>query len=132
MKPDYRKRVFFLLWVLALHSLGVAAGLIFLPTKHLHIFGFLNYSGHFFQTQSGIFHIVMSIAYLLAAYQMERSPGLVHFSIAAKTIGTVFLFITYTFFLQSIMVLFSAVVDGIMALTLFLVYRTYRLETNLK
>ena len=122
----HRKQVFLMLWLMALHSFGVAVGLIFLPTKLLPLFGFYGYSGRFFQIQSGVFHIAMATAYLMAAYQMERSPGLIQFSIYAKTIAFVFLLTTFVFFTQGWLILVSAFVDGLMALLLFILYRNYR------
>ncbi len=118
-----------MLWLMALHSFGVALGLIFLPTKLLLLFGFYGYSGRFFQIQAGVFHIVMAAAYLMAAYQIERSPGLIQFSIYAKTIAFIFLLTSFIFFTQGWMILLSALVDGLMALILFLLYRNYRSQT---
>ncbi len=118
-----------MLWLMALHSFGVALGLIFLPTKLLPLFGFYGYSGRFFQIQAGVFHIVMAAAYLMAAYQIERSPGLIQFSIYAKTIAFIFLLTSFIFFTQGWMILLSALVDGLMALILFLLYRNYRSQT---
>ncbi len=121
-----RKRVFLMLWLMSIHSFGVALGLMFLPTKLLPLFGFYGYSGRFFQIQSGVFHVVMAAAYLMAAYQTERSPGLVQFSIYAKTIAFAFLITIYFFYTAGWMVLFSALADGLMALILYLLYREYR------
>ena len=118
-----RSQVFYMLWIMAIHSFGVALGLMFLPTKFLPFFGFYGYSGRFFQIQSGIFHIVMAAAYLMAAYQMESPPGLVRFSIYAKTIAFAFLITIYLFYSAGWMILLSALVDGLMALILFLLYR---------
>jgi signal transduction histidine kinase len=81
LKLDPRKQLFVLLWLVAIHSIGVAFGLIFLPPEYLHYFGFADYSGRFFMMQSGVFHIVMSVAYLMAAYQFWCSTGLVYFAI---------------------------------------------------
>lgn len=132
MYPDIsRNRVFILLWLMAIHSFFFALGLIFLPTKFLPFFGFLGYSGRFFQMQSGVFHIVMSVAYLLGAYQMDRSPGLIIFSIYAKTIATVFLVCVFIFSETSWMILLSAFGDGMMALLLFFFYRLFANQTNI-
>ena len=114
-----------MLWIMALHSFGVALGLIFLPTKFLPLFGFYGYSGRFFQIQSGVFHIVMATAYLMAAYQIEKSPGLIRFSIYAKSIAAAFLTVVFIFYTAGWMILLSALVDGLMGLFLFLLYRRY-------
>ena len=115
-----------MLWIMAIHSFSVALGLMLLPTKLLPIFGFLGYSGRFFQMQSGVFHIVMAAAYLMAAYQIERSPGLVQFSIFAKIIAVAFLLTVFIFFTSGWTILLSAIVDGLMGLILFLLYRHYQ------
>ncbi len=117
-------RVFLLLWLMAIHSFFVALGLIFLPTKFLPYFGFLGYSGRFFQMQSGVFHIVMSSAYLMGAYQFKQSNALVQFAVLAKSIATIFLITIFIFYEPNWMILLSAIGDGGMALVLFLLFRT--------
>ena len=63
-KYHYYLRI--ILWIFVLHTTGVATGLCLLPTEYLVYFGFEGYQGHFFQTQAGVFHLVMAVAYLLA------------------------------------------------------------------
>ena len=92
-KPDMRLKVF--LWLIALHSLFVGIGLLFIPSSYLEFFGFSNYRYSFFQAQGGIFHLVMSVAYVMAIKYIYRSPGLIVFSISAKFIATAFLIIYY-------------------------------------
>jgi len=121
-----RNRVFLLLWLMAIHSFLVALGLIFLPTKLLPFFGFLGYSGRFFQMQSGVFHIVMSCAYLMAAYQLKQSTTLVQFAVSAKSIATVFLLTIFIFYESNWVILLSAIGDGSMAMILFLLLRTFK------
>ena len=55
------------LWIVMLHTLAVGIGLIFMPSSWLPFFGLAPYTKNFFQAQGGIFHIVMCIAYSLAA-----------------------------------------------------------------
>lgn len=122
----FRKRVFLLLWFMAIHSILVALGLIFLPTKYLPFFGFFGYSGRFFQMQSGVFHIVMSCAYLMGAYQIRQSNILVYFAISAKSIATIFLITIFIFYETNWMILLSAIGDGAMALVLFILFRSFQ------
>ena len=126
-KLDPYNYVFFTLWIFALHSFGVALGLILLPSEYLYLFGFEGYSGRFFQMQSGVFHIVMATAYLLAAYNIKKSPILINFAIYVKSIATIFL-LTVFIFSSGWMVLFSAIVDGIFAIVLYFLYKNYQVK----
>lgn len=112
----------FLLWIFVLHTTGVAAGLCLLPTAYLVYFGFEGYQGHFFQAQAGIFHLVMGVAYLLALFYGEKSPALIFFAVFAKSMAAVFLMIYYFFFEQYWIFLFSALGDGMLGLSLLLIY----------
>ena len=109
-----------------LHSLAVGLGLIFLPPQYIRLFGFVNNTAGFFQAQGGVFHLVMSVGYFLGAKYLEKSPGLIQFIIMAKSIAFIFLII-YFFFLESnLMLLFSAIGDGLMAAVIYLLYSQYR------
>jgi hypothetical protein len=122
-KPEIQLKVF--LWLIALHSLSVGIGLILFSPSYLEIFGFNNYSYTFFQAQGGVFHIVMSVAYLMASKYMYKSPGLIYFSIAAKSMATVFLIIYFLFVEKSWMIIMSAIGDGAMAVILFYLYKKF-------
>jgi len=128
LKLNRRSRIEIFLKLTALHSFAVGIGLIFLPAEYLQFFGFANTSACFFQLQGGVFHWVMTIAYWQAAKYLEKSPGLIHFIIAAKSMAFVFLIIYFTVIEHSWMVLVSAIGDGLMALIIFVLYRRYQLN----
>lgn len=123
ISPEKLLKVF--LWLVAIHSFCVGISLIFMPTQYLEIFGFYNYRYSFFQTQGGVFHLVMFAAYLLTVKYLDKSPGLVQFTILAKSMATVFLLIYYFFFESSWMLLLSAIGDAVMALVIYLLYQRY-------
>ena len=122
---DTRSRLKYFLWILTAHSFFTGIFLIFLPAKFLTFFGFPEYPHTFFQIQGGVFHVVISIAYLIASLHPDKSKYLIYFIIIAKFIATFFLF-TYFFLIASVwMLLLSAIVDGIMALGVLIGYQQY-------
>ena len=123
-KPEIQLKIF--LWLIALHSISVGIGLILFPPSYLEIFGFYNYSYTFFQAQGGVFHIVMSVAYLMAIKYIYKSPGLIYFSIAAKSMATIFLIIYFLFVEQSWMIIMSATGDATMGIVLFYLYKKFQ------
>ena len=123
-KPESQLKVF--LWLIALHSFSVGIGLILFPPNYLEIFGFHNYAYSFFQAQGGVFHIVMSVAYIMAIKYMYKSPGLIVFSISAKSMATIFLLVYFIFVESSWMIIMSAFGDAVMASILFLLYRRFK------
>ena len=114
-----------LLWIFVVHSTVVALLLMFMPADSLNFFGYSEYQGRFFQVQGGVFHLVMAVAYLIAAIKTDNSSLIIIFIIIAKTIATVFLLL-YFFLDEHIWVLLpSAAGDGAMAVLLYLFYRRY-------
>ncbi len=119
-----------LLWIFVVHSTVVALLLIFLPPDSLRYFGYAGYQGSFFQIQGGVFHLVMAVAYLIAAVKTDKAGLIIIFIIIAKSIATVFLLL-YFFLSEHIWVLLpSAAGDGAMAILLFLFYRRYTVDKN--
>jgi len=123
---DEQTRLKYFIYLMAIHSVAVALGLIFLPTKFLTYFGINGYSGRFFQMQSGVFHIVMSIAYLYAVIDLKRSPAFVYFAIYAKSIATVFLLSVFFLSESGWVIIVSAFGDAAMAIILFFLYSRYK------
>lgn len=109
---------------MAAHSFCIGLGLIFMPAEEIIRLGFAGCSERFFPFQGGVFHALMSIAYWLAGTMPERHSVLVRFSILVKFTAFVLL-LTYYFAVDSIlMVLLSAIVDGMMGwITCVLAYR---------
>lgn len=104
--------------LVAIHSFCVGLGLILIPLEYFNLFGFHEYSGNFFKIQAGVFHIVMSGAYVSAARDPAGNRVMIKFSIFAKMTATVFL-LSYTFFMDMVwMVLASGIFDFVMGLVL--------------
>ena len=125
-KESYPGILSLLLWLFTIHSAIVGFALILIPFHLLEFFGYFDYSGIFFKTQGGVFHIVMAVAYALAAVNLEKAHFVIVFIIAAKSMATLFL-LSYFFWIEPIwMVLLSALGDGAMAVVLYLIYSQYR------
>ena len=112
-----------ILWLVMLHSLAVGIGLIFMPAAWMPFFGFEPYVKNFYQMQGGIFHIVMCVAYSMAAIDYKKYDALVLFSITAKFIAFFFLFLYFLFVDSAWMIIFSAAADGLMGLIILWAYR---------
>lgn len=114
-------RIFLVL--VAIHSFIVGINLISFPSEWMQQFGFNAITENFFKVQGGVFHIVMTVAYLLAAWKPVENRIMIIFAITAKFIATLFL-ISYYFVMGSIVtILLSAISDfamGIILLFLFL------------
>ncbi len=120
-----------ILWLIAIHSIIVGVLLICLPISGYHFFGF-NVEEKFFPTQGGIFHIVMSIAYIMAAKRLGKDTGLVIFSYIAKFIATAFLVFYYFIFDNILTILFSGIGDLIMGLIILATLHEYKRNQVMK
>lgn len=104
--------------LVTIHSFCVGLGLILIPLDYFDLFGFNEYSGNFFKIQAGVFHIVMSGAYVSAVNDPIGNRIMIRFAILAKMIATVFL-ISYAVFIDMVwMVLASGIFDFVMGLVL--------------
>ena len=124
MKP--RTLLSILLYLIALHSFCVGLALIILPLSVLEHFGYVGYAGGFFKAQGGIFHIVMSIVYFIAARDIDKYRILIYLTLTAKFIATVFLLGYYLIFEQIWMVLVSGIGDFFMGLCVLLLWKVYQ------
>ncbi|OGU55363.1 MAG: hypothetical protein A2V66_04100 [Ignavibacteria bacterium RBG_13_36_8] len=115
-----------LLWLVMFHSLAVGIGLIFMPVSWLPFFGFEPYARNFYQAQGGIFHIVMCVAYAMAALRFQKYECLIQFTIIAKFIAFAFLIIYYLSIDHIWMVLLSGLSDGTMGFLVLLAYKNYK------
>ena len=80
----------------------------------------------FFAVQGGVFHIVVSLAYIMAALDLDRSAKLIVLSCTAKFMATLFL-LSYYFFVNHIfMVVFSGIADCLMGLAILFTYLLYQ------
>lgn len=123
MKP--RALLTVLLYLISLHSFCVGLALIILPLSTLEYFGYEGYAGNFFRAQGGIFHIVMSIIYIVAARDVDKNRILIYLTLTAKFIATIFLLGYYFIFEQIWMVLVSGIGDFLMGICVLLLWSAY-------
>ena len=120
MARSPRSRLTLVLWLVAIHSFLVGVALIARPTMLPELFGFNPSLERFFAVQGGVFHIVIAVAYVMAAVDVDKRRCLVVFSIIVKGMATVFL-VTYFLAVDRIwLVLASALGDGVMGAAIYL------------
>ena len=129
VRLNARRRLILFMWLVALHSFAVFLGLILIPAAQLSRFGLQNYSAGFFQAQGGVFHLVMSVAYLMAVKYLDETPALIYFSVSAKSIAVIFLLVYYFTAESAWIILLSAFGDGLMAMLIYLLYKQFKRET---
>lgn len=125
--PDYNYALLlkWILWLVAIHSICFGISLIVLPISVIEFFGF-QLEEKFFAVQGGVFHIVVSLAYIMAAFDLEHSGKLIAISCTAKFMATIFL-LSYFFFVKHIfMIIFSGFADFLMGLTILVLYLLYK------
>lgn len=127
MKSTHEKLLGLGLYLIAIHSLIVGMLLIVLGSEAMSFFGFEK-EKTFFQIQGGVFHIVMCVAYLIAALDVKANKGLILFVFAAKFIALLYLIIYYFMMEPIITLLLSAIIDGLMGL--FVMIMAYRIHGN--
>ena len=123
---SYKKLLVIALWLVTLHSFFVGIAMILLPTDWISYFDITPSEHRFFITQGGVFHIVMAIAYGMAAYNVNGSSALIIFSITAKFIATLFLLSYFIFFNQFGIIFLSAIGHFCMGLLILLLFRKYK------
>lgn len=111
-----------LMYLIALHSFCVGIALIVLPFGVLSWFGFTVDPYRFFSTQGGVFHVVMSVAYIMAARNPLGEKNLIIFIILAKWIA--FFFLSFYFLLSEMVpvIAASAIGDGLMGLLVMMFF----------
>ena len=125
---DARRRLALILWAVCLHSVAAGLGLILSGPVGLQRYGFAFAGEPFFPVQGGVFHLVMALAYAMAARDPDRGRGLILLSISAKFIALLFLLSYYLLVDAIAVVALSGVADGIMGVVMLLAYRSYRSE----
>jgi len=124
-KEKSRKLLQWVLWLIAIHSIGFGLALITLPVGIIELFGFHLYE-KFFAVQGGVFHLIISAAYIMAARKPGCSAQLIFLSCFTKFSATIFLLSYYTFEKQIFMVLVAGIIDFLMGLAILFSYRLYR------
>jgi len=118
------KRLEWLLYLVAIHSLFVGIALIIHPASVIAFFGYAPITEHFFPVQGGIFHVIMAIGYTFGARDMKKHRCLIVFAIIIKTFATIFLIIYFVFVDHILMVLLSGFADGLMAILIYFAFKT--------
>jgi hypothetical protein len=113
------------LWLVAIHSLGMGLILIAQPAVLMEFAGFNPDCDPFFPAQGGLFHLLMVVAYLMGAIQIEKYRYFIVFSIFVKAVATLFLMI-YSFTVEfKWIVLISGIADGSMGMMIFMALQYY-------
>jgi hypothetical protein len=124
------RRLQLLLVLVALHSVGVGIGLMWHPAALLAWCGFRPVGETFFIVQGGVFHIVMALAYSLAAWDPVRQERLIVFSVLVKLMATVFLMSYWSLIARVPTILASGLVDGAMAVVMVAALRAWRRDAR--
>ena len=120
----YRKILQWILWLIAIHSICFGFALIVFPVNLIEIFGF-RLQEKFFADQGGVFHLIISAAYIMAAREPESSGRLIFLACLTKFTAAGFLVSYFLFENQIFMVFFSGVGDFLMGLAILLCYRLF-------
>jgi hypothetical protein len=127
MHGDYKKVLFnhpdkllsTVLGLVAIHSLLMGLILIAQPAVLMEFAGFSPDFEHFFPAQGGVFHLLMTVAYLMGAINIEKYHHFIVFSVFVKAVATFFL-ILYCFAVEFKWIVFlSGIADGVMGLMIF-------------
>lgn len=113
------------LWLTALHSFLVGMLLIILPASIMVNFGFDLHYNNFFRVQGGVFHVVMSIFYSVAATDMRKHIIIIKLIIIIKFIAALFLILYFFVSNRIITVLLSGIGDlliGVLILLLLFLF----------
>ena len=119
MGLQYKKSQRLFLWAVAIHSLLVGLGLILATNEIRILFGFKPSGENFFQTQGGVFHIVMASAYAMAAYDPKKFESLIFLTFLVKLFASIFLFLYYIIGSQNWLIFVSGVIDLFICLIVF-------------
>ena len=121
-----RRLIFqWILWLIAIHSICFGLALIIFPSGWIEFFGF-QLQEKFFADQGGVFHLIISLTYIMAAMAPESSRKLVVLACVTKFTAALFLFSYFLLDRPIIMVLLSGVMDGLMGLAILLSYRYFK------
>lgn len=125
MSPSNRRLLLqWILWLIAIHSICFGLALIIFPSAWIEFFGF-RLEEKFFADQGGVFHLIISLAYIMAALAPETSKKFIILSCVTKFTAAVFLFSYFLFDSQIIMVFVSGIGDLLMGLAILFAYRFY-------
>ncbi len=123
---DPRLRLQFFLWCAAGQSLVVGFVLLSQPALIMKLLGSGSFPGYFFWAQGGVFHIILSFLFHIAARDVDGQSLMVIFSIIVKAVATIFLLV-YFFFVDSILLaLLAGIGEGVLGVLILFSYIFYR------
>jgi len=125
LQAESRRFLVLILWLVAIHSICFGIALIVMPGSFIEDFGF-TIAEKFFAIQGGVFHLIISYAYITSALDPEHSRGMVTLSVITKFSAAIFLFGYFFFAKEIIMVLVSGILDFLMGLAILLLYVLFR------
>lgn len=114
-----QKHLSIFLYLVALHSFVVGIALIASPDWLFEELGYNQINENFFKAQGGVFHLVMVVAYFMAAGSPRERNTLVKFSITAKFLAVIFLLIYFLLVDGILVVLLSGIGDLIMGIIIW-------------
>lgn len=129
MKKSYEP-IQIILFLTALHSIIIGLFLIFSPNYFIEWFGFGNCNERFFRSQGGVFHIVISIAYLLALFNYTKNELLIWFILSVKLSASIFLLIYFIFVDSMVIILLSCITDFIIGILIYFAYLHYKVNLS--
>jgi hypothetical protein len=116
-----------ILWLIAVHCIAIGLTLIIQSTVLMEWSGFGSEYERFFPAQSGVFHLLMVVAYVMGALNSKRYHYLIIFSMIVKGFATTFLLI-YCFMVEfKWTILIFGLVDGVVGAMIFIAL-AYRLH----
>ena len=124
-----QKTLSFLLWLIAVHSFFAGISIISLPENIFKLLGLNICTGDFFRYQGGVFHIVMSVAYAGAAFNLNTNRNFAVLCIITKFSAAIFLFLFYFLISKIWIVIFSGIGDllmGSLVLILLIKFDNYK------
>jgi hypothetical protein len=120
----YRKIFQWLMWLVAIHSICFGLALIIFPINIIEMFGF-RLQEKFFADQGGVFHLIISAVYIMAARNPEGSRKFVFLACFTKFSAAAFLVSYFLFDTHILMVFLSGIMDFLMGLVMYISYRLY-------
>lgn len=108
MKPRLLRRL--LVAGVSLHSIALGAAMLTMPERILRLFGWEPAGPMFFPEQSGIFLVILGMAYAAGLWQRSFA----WFLVVSKAVAVAFLVAEYVRGAAPTMALYAAAFDGLM------------------
>jgi len=106
--------------LVSLHSLLLGLTMMVFPSRFLAFVGWPNPERPFYPSQSGVFLIILAVAYFFAL----KHRGMVRFIIFSKMAAVAFLLAHGLFISAPPVIFLTATLDGLMGLALWVLYCT--------